>query len=386
MTQLSLFGFDPAPPPPKARRGRPRASAPPVAAPPVVDASPPVAEPPVIEEPPVVDAPPVEEPIVFLGDCVEVMAGLPEGSVGAVVCDPPYGIEFMNKTWDRLDDLGVGQFRSTSPKVDRSNYNNEKYGSRPSYNASQNARCRKCRHWRFSGTPCTCDVPDFPSIRNAQAVTMQSWHLRWVSEAFRVLQPGGVLKAFVATRTFHRLAAAMAQAGFVDIGLEAWCYGSGFPKSRDISKEIDKMDKIGPMDARARQFTAWMRSTGITSRQINEATGTQMGNHYLTHPTQPHVATAELFDKLRPLLPPVPQEIEDLVKSRTIESENLKRREVVEKRRDNGGRSVPYLKANENQGHDYNITAPHTPEAQRWQGWGTALKPAWEPCLIGRKP
>lgn len=378
MSQLWLFGAPPPPPPPKPK-GRPRSTAAAPADPPPVAPSPSPAAP--------VEAPteaPTEAPIVFWGDCVEVMAELPEESVGAVVCDPPYGIEFMNSKWDRLDDAGLGQFSSSPPKIDRTSATNQKYASRPSYNTSQNARCRKCRHWRFSGTPCTCDVPDFPSIRNAQAVAMQAWHLRWVSQAFRVLRPGGVLKAFVATRTFHRLAAAMAEAGFVEIGLEAWTYGSGFPKSRDISKEIDKMDRIGPMDARARQFTAWMRSTGITCGQINEATGSYMGSHYLTDKQQPHVATAELFDKLRPLLPPVPEEIEELVRSRTIEIENLKRRKVAESKP--GRKEYSPGVDLEPRETEVQVTEPYTAEAQRWRGWGTALKPAWEPCLIGRKP
>lgn len=54
---------------------------------------------------------------------------------------------------------------------------------------------------------------------------MQEWHKQWVAEVFRALKPGGVLKAFSAPRTFHRLAAAMQEVGFVDIQLEAWGYG-----------------------------------------------------------------------------------------------------------------------------------------------------------------
>jgi hypothetical protein len=53
----------------------------------------------------------------------------------------------------------------------------------------------------------------------------QAWHLAWLKEAFRVLKPGGVIKAFSATRTFHRLVAAMQEAGFVDVRLQAWVYG-----------------------------------------------------------------------------------------------------------------------------------------------------------------
>ena len=54
---------------------------------------------------------------------------------------------------------------------------------------------------------------------------MQDWHKAWLEEAYRVLKPGGVLKAFGGTRTYHRLAAAMEEVGFTDIDLVAWGYG-----------------------------------------------------------------------------------------------------------------------------------------------------------------
>jgi DNA modification methylase len=64
------------------------------------------------------------------------------------------------------------------------------------------------------------------------------------SEVFRVLKPDGVLKAFGGTRTFHRLAVALELAGFEGIGtnLEAWTYGSGFPKSLNVAKALRKKD------------------------------------------------------------------------------------------------------------------------------------------------
>lgn len=70
--------------------------------------------------------------------------------------------------------------------------------------------------------------------------SMQEWHRAWLVECYRVLVPGGVIKAFSATRTFHRMATAMQEAGFTDIRLEAWNYGSGFPKSMNIGKTLDK--------------------------------------------------------------------------------------------------------------------------------------------------
>jgi len=260
---------------------------------------------------------------VLQGDCVEVMREWEDGVIDAIVCDPPYGLEFMGKEFDRLGD-----------------------GER-----------------------------------------MQDWHRAWAEEALRVLKPGGYLLAFGGSRTYHRLACAIEDAGFEIRDCVMWLYGSGFPKSLDVSKAIDKIDRVGPMEARARQFTAWMRSTGITAQQINAATGTAMGHHYTTHPTQPAVATADLFDKLRPYLPAVPAEIEELVRSRTIESENMKRRAVLRERTMvQGGGTALQLREGDRREVSADVTAPYSEDAQRWAGWGTALKPAHEPIVVARKP
>src|SRR5699024_3901994 len=112
---------------------------------------------------------------------------------------------------------------------------------------------------------------------------------------------------------------------------------SGFPKSMDISKAIDKGQ--GLSRSRANEFTEWMRSTGIKERKSRVATGTaMMAGHFLAGPnhSQPAIATADLFDKLRPLLPEVPERIERLVAERTgIEWTDYVKREVV------GVREVP---------------------------------------------
>ena len=62
-------------------------------------------------------------------------------------------------------------------------------------------------------------------------------------EALRVLKPGGHLIAFSGTRTYHRMASAIEAAGFEIRDMMQWLYGSGFPKSMDVSKAIDK--KLG---------------------------------------------------------------------------------------------------------------------------------------------
>ena len=100
------------------------------------------------------------------GDCLEVLATLPDACVDAVVTDPPYGINFMGRKWDY-------------------------------------------------------DVP-----------SKEIWE-----QCLRVLKPGGHLLAFAGTRTQHRMAVNIEDAGFEIRDMIAWVYGSGFPKSHNLKGE-----------------------------------------------------------------------------------------------------------------------------------------------------
>lgn len=170
---------------------------------------------------------------VLAGSCLDRLPELADESVDAVVCDPPYELGFMGKSWDS------------------------------------------------SGI----------------AYDVNVWR-----ECLRVLKPGGHVLAFGGSRTWHRLAVAVEDAGFELRDSIAWLYGSGFPKSLDVSKAIDKAagaerEVIGIRDDKGRTSTF------------------------------------------------------------------------------GGGETEPTLE-----------TAPATAEAQKWAGWGTALKPAFEPVVVGRKP
>jgi site-specific DNA-methyltransferase (adenine-specific) len=76
-------------------------------------------------------------------------------------------------------------------------------------------------------------------------------------ECLRVLKPGGYLLAFAGTRTQHRMAVRIEDAGFEIRDLIAWVYGSGFPKSLDVSKAIDKAAGADPATDAARQWHGW---------------------------------------------------------------------------------------------------------------------------------
>jgi len=125
----------------------------------------------------------------------------------------------------------------------------------------------------------------------------------WV-EVLRVLKPGAHIAAFGGTRTYHRLACAIEDAGFEIRDCMMWLYGSGFPKSLDVSKAIDK------------QHGHWRGRAGEKVRTDQPAKGDEY----------------ERTEKGDP------------------------------------------------------ITATATATATAWHGWGTALKPAWEPIILARKP
>ena len=284
---------------------------------------------------------------LFLGDCVEVMAAMPAESVDAVVCDPPYGLEFMGKEWDsfRVDDPGT-----TRNRGERAADNGRASGGDDSHPA-QSRRAHvsygggnRPRTWRCVG----CGKRD--QFRNAHAcpdgtrwaqelvdpfsapptmLAFEEWVRHWALAALRVLKPGGHLLAFGGTRTYHRLTCGIEDAGFEIRDSIAWngaplptvlqwVYGSGFPKSLDVSKAIDK-----------------------AAGAEREVVGTKHGRpgYSLTDGEAGGVAmVGNVNGSLR-----------------------------------NGNAECA-------------ITAPATDAAREWQGWGTALKPAWEPCVVARKP
>ena len=127
-------------------------------------------------------------------------------------------------------------------------------------------------------------------------------------EAYRVLKPGGHLLAFSGSRTYHRMAVAIEDAGFEIRDQIMWVYGSGFPKSMAIDKQLDKHLGV---------------EREVVGRNPNSRENSTKDN--------------------------------TLFESGTV------------------GKT------------DY-ITKPSSEEAKKWEGWGTALKPAHEPIVLARKP
>ncbi len=135
--------------------------------------------------------------MIVHGDCIEAMREMAEASVDAVVTDPPYGLEFMGKEWDRLDP-GVGR----AELRDRSNFTPRKSKFKDGVGTKmgapkKNPRCRRCSRLKFDHAPskCRCERPDWDTRTAEYARDMQAWHQAWATEALRVLKPGALLLA-----------------------------------------------------------------------------------------------------------------------------------------------------------------------------------------------
>ena len=173
-------------------------------------------------------------------DCLDLLPRLDPDSVDAIVTDPPYGLEFMGKEWDRLVAAPRGARAGLEHEPTLEDRNDTPYHRAAVKQPAMQMRCAQCGgNSTGAWGRCSCEQPDFRRQRGPIRA-MQEWHEAWAREALRVLKPGGHLLAFGGTRTYHRLACALEDAGFEVRDCIAWMYGSGFPKSLDVSKAIDK--------------------------------------------------------------------------------------------------------------------------------------------------
>ena len=198
------------------------------------------------------------------GDCLDVVRGMADASVDSVVTDPPYALVSIVKRFG-------------------------KPGAAPAKGDvyARAGRGFMGKQWDTGET----------------AFAVEFW-----AEILRILKPGGHVVAFSGTRTYHRLACAIEDAGFEIRDQLQWLYGTGFPKSHSVSKGI------------ARHFDVDREVIGKRIRPGGKLSG---GNYVASQPRQ---------------------------------------------------NSTEY------------VTVPASQEAVRWDGWGTALKPAVEPICMARKP
>jgi site-specific DNA-methyltransferase (adenine-specific) len=115
----------------------------------------------------------------------------------------------------------------------------------------------------------------------------QAWCEAWGKEALRVLKPGGHLLAFGGTRTYHRLTSGIEDAGFEIRDSLHWLYGSGFPKSLDVSKAIDK---AGGAERERIPYTGGFQPGA--SQAVNADLGARYaGTRQVTAPATEHAKT-----------------------------------------------------------------------------------------------
>jgi hypothetical protein len=218
-----------------------------------------------------------------------------------------------------------------------------------------------------------------------------AYNIELWKQCLRVLKPGGHLLAFGGTRTSHRLACAIEDAGFDIRDSIAWLYGSGFPKSLDVSKAIDKARDDRPAVKSVSAFlAAATRAAGLTDRDLDREFGFagRMAGQWLTQAGWVLLPGWEQWERLRALLGfggEMDAEVWRLNGRKGTPGDAWAEREVIGERTtgiSTGRGAVPYIGDSDNR----DVTAPATDEAKQWSGWGTALKPAHEPIVVARKP
>ena len=216
----------------------------------------------------------IENYSLYLGDNIQWLKTLPNDSVDSVLTDPPYGLTSIVK------------------RFGKANSKDAQYGTDGVFKRSSKG---------FMGKEWDSDVP-----------SVEFWR-----EVYRILKPGGHILSFGGTRTYHRMATSIEDAGFEIRDQLQWIYASGFPKSHNIGKAIDSQIITGKSNPKSINVCELNKTDGkiIKTSQPNNGILGQKKN---------------IIKKI----------------GATLESES----------------------------------------AQKWQEWGTGLKPANEPICLARKP
>jgi|LakMenEpi03Aug12_release.lakeMendotaPanAssembly.Ray.scaffolds.fasta_scaffold238014_1 DNA modification methylase len=315
---------------------------------------------------------------IYNGDCLEVLRALPDASVDAVVTDPPYGLEFMGKEWDAP---WKSEARAQSATV----------VDAPEVGGFQDGNGGNA----FSRSRVRTDTRRHGGDMLQANQGFQSWCEAWAAECLRVLKPGGHLLAFGGTRTWHRLACAIEDAGFEVRDSIAWMYGSGFPKSLDVSKAIDKRrDDYEDVRAVVMFLRAQSAKAGHSAQSISAALG--WGHAVVAHFLAPSRTNAacpswEQWQALKALL-----SFDDTMDAEVWRLNGRKGTpgEAWESRPVTGIHEQSTAQQVWMQNYSDHVALPPkerrdipvTDAAREWSGWGTALKPAHEPIVVARKP
>ena len=266
---------------------------------------------------------------VLAGDCLESMRTMGDGSIDAIVSDPPYGMTSGKDTIEMIRSWVLGdEYVPTSKGFMGKTWD----GAPPS--------------------------PD---------------HFR---EAARVLKPGGHILVFASPRTVHLMGLSLQLAGLEIRDCLQWLFSSGFPKSLSIAKAIDRRPGVVRHSEFAADLTRAREEAGLGAADVSErVVGSRSGACWNWEHHQ--CPEARHWPALKACLPALP----DHWGAEIAEAERVSI----------GTRQQSALAVAPGQGTDrpertIDLTLPATSGALRWQGWGTALKPANEPILLARKP
>ena len=274
---------------------------------------------------------------IIHGDCLEELKKLDDNSIDAVVCDPPYGLSNTKpaQVADVLKAWATGDTVSVPAK--KGGFMNASWDS---------------------------FVPP-PAV----------WE-----ECMRVLKPGGHMAVFAGARTQDLMGLSIRLAGFEIRDALGWIYGSGFPKSMNIGKAIDKRPGVH----HHREFAAHLKerreAAGLSRQDVSErVVGTRSGACWNWEHHQ--FPKYEWWPALRDLLGLDEARWGQIVAEADREVVGSSANGIAGGTGEHAGEPGSYGFRKE-----FNITTPATSEAQRWDGWGTALKPAIEPIILARKP
>ncbi len=286
------------------------------------------------------------------GDCLIEMAKMEANSVDGIFGDPPYCLEFMGEEWDKFKqgaNIAGGTTGIDTP-----------FGRKRA-------------------------LPAFYHKTLPTLLNFQHWTQAWAAEALRVLKPGGYLMAFGGTRTSHRLVCGLEDAGFVIRDTLCWLYGSGFPKSLNISKAFDK--KNGRKQSEYLQLANYLRikrtekklSQRAIAKYFPSKTGGLTGC-VCNWEKGINVPTLQQWRTLKQLLG-LDNKFDGLIER--IEAE----REIVGEKKAGLGSGKTYAFTDNNRTNGIvDVTIPTNDLAKTWDGYGTALKPAHEPIVLAQKP
>lgn len=267
----------------------------------------------------------VAEQKIFVGNNIELLKKYPDNFFDSIVTDPPYGLgkepnaEEMLQAWITTGYLEV---KGTG----------------------------------FMGKEWDAFIPQ---------------PIFW-KEVFRVLKHGGHVVSFFGTRTYDWGVMSMRLAGFEIRDCIQWLYGSGFPKSHNISKAIDKMGGQS-LDWFIDYILKVSEERGITKKELSMLFPSKNGKStgWLWNKQNNQSITLEQYNKIKDFL--------------KLPFDNIAQaeREVIGKGK--AGLTKGEI-ANFSGETEFDITAPSTDQAKEWDGWGSALKPANEPIVLARKP